>query len=508
MKKSIYIIVLFFAFPFAIYGQGKNHNWLLGYSSGLFDTTVITIRATFNFSGNQLTIIPDTFPMPFDAAQANISDENGNLLMVTNGCWIADATGNQMQNGGGLNPNSFTNQYCGATGGLPYSHSSVFLPFSNDTNKYILIHETGNWSYNAMASELYYTVIDKSLNSGLGAVVQKNQIAIQDSLTAGIGACKHANGRDWWVIILRDNSDIAYKLLVTSNGIESASTQHLNVPKHTGFNGQPQFSPDGSKFAYHYYSGVVDSINHSIRIFDFDRCTGNLTLKENFNRVDSLPGIGLSFSSNSKYLYYTTITKIFQLNTDTADIASTVTQVATYDNYCYPYNFLCTNFWFIYLAATGKMYIPSGSSVIDLTCINSPDSAGLGCNVQQHSIRTPCYFFRSNVHHPNYYLGPVLGSVCDSLSVGTAEYYQQIQNFQIFPNPLHDEGLKISYQLPQNLAGEFEVYDLNAKLQYHQYLPPWSSLQYINLPLLTNGMYQCVIRSGKSIVSKKLVVVR
>lgn len=28
--------------------------------------------------------------MPFRAAQANISDENGNLLMVTNGYWIAD----------------------------------------------------------------------------------------------------------------------------------------------------------------------------------------------------------------------------------------------------------------------------------------------------------------------------------------------------------------------------------------------------------------------------------
>jgi hypothetical protein len=137
--------------------------------------------------------------------------------------------------------------------------------------------------------------------------------------------------------------------------------------------------------------------------------------------------------------------------------------------------------------------------------MNYPDSAGTACDLQQHAIFLDMWNFRAVPNHPNYHLGPVIGSVCDSLSVGQEEYYSQIQNFQISPNPLKDGPLQIMYLLPQNQSGIFEVYDLNGKIIYQQKLPPWSSMQSISLPNLRAGLYSCVIRSGGSVVSKKLL---
>ena len=179
-------------------GQGLNHAFLLGYTTGL-DTNVTSRRAKLEFDSANVTLVPQNFKMAFRAAQANISDENGDLLASTNGCWIADATGDTMQNGSGLNPGQFTDDWCGQISGIPYVYSSVFIPWPGDSSKYFLFHQTGNYNLtNTMSSELYYSTIDITQNGGLGSVTQKNVIAVQDTLNAGITACKHANGRDWY----------------------------------------------------------------------------------------------------------------------------------------------------------------------------------------------------------------------------------------------------------------------------------------------------------------------
>ncbi|MBK7966398.1 MAG: hypothetical protein IPK10_14680 [Bacteroidetes bacterium] len=51
------------------------------------------LKRIFILPKTDYTLTPANFKMPFRAAQGNLSDENGNLLMVSNGCWIADATG-------------------------------------------------------------------------------------------------------------------------------------------------------------------------------------------------------------------------------------------------------------------------------------------------------------------------------------------------------------------------------------------------------------------------------
>ncbi len=140
--------------------------------------------------------------------------------------------------------------------------------------------------------------------------------------------------------------------------------------------------------------------------------------------------------------------------------------------------------------------------------MNYPDSAGVECDLQQHAIDLGSYLhLRAVPNHPNYNLGPVVGSVCDTLGVGITELTHYF-HFSIAPNPVSDGWTKLTYLLPQNNAGNLEVYSLIGQKVYSQTLPPWSTLQYVHLPELSNGVYTCVIKSEFERVGKKLVVMR
>src|SRR5436853_167121 len=83
---------------------------------------------------------------------------------------------------------------------------------------------------------------------------------------------KQGNGRDWWVVVQKHNTDVIFKFLLTPDGIQSISSQHLNVP-YAWYNSTALvFSPDGTKFSYNSYDSI--SKNSSLFFFDFDRCTG------------------------------------------------------------------------------------------------------------------------------------------------------------------------------------------------------------------------------------------
>ncbi len=148
-------------------------------------------------------------------------------------------------------------------------------------------------------------------------------------------------------------------------------------------------------------------------MFDFDRCSGIFSNPRVIDISDSLPGLGLAFSPDSKYLYACSIWRVFQINTDSAVMY--VDTVALWDGYSSPNPPLYTHFWLMYLAANGKIYISTDASTVDLHYINYPDNGSIACDVQQHALHLPCYVSRADVNHPNYYLGRLVGSPCDTL---------------------------------------------------------------------------------------------
>jgi hypothetical protein len=138
--------------------------------------------------------------------------------------------------------------------------------------------------------------------------------------------------------------------------------------------------------------------------------------------------------------------------------------------------------------------------------MNYSDSAGVACDVQQHNISLGMWNLRTVPNHPNYYLGPLTGSPCDTLT-NLYESTEHDFRFSVSPNPNNGE-FKIMYLLPQNQKGKLEVFDVNGRKVYEMNLPKWSTMQYVSLPArASSGVYNCVISSADKRVNKKIAVI-
>lgn len=498
--KKVHLVFLLLTFNQSLFAQGISNYWLFG-GNNISPPITTSKRSKIDFYTGNAVLTPDSFNMKFSETEGNISDASGNLLMSSNGIWIADASGDTMQNGSNLNPSVFTNGFKSI--GLTIPDANVFIPYPGDTSKFVLFHMTGNWD-TLPSTELYYSIVNLSLNNGLGAVILKNQQIIKAHLSTGIGACKHANGRDWWIIAVKDSSNIIYKILLTPQGVSAATAQVFpSLITYRYSNLQPKFSPDGRKFAFATKDFSTQASQTTVRLFNFDRCTGILSNQRNIAIPDTNPGAGTAFAPSSKYLYYATFKVLYQINSDTSNVQASLDSIAGYDNFSSggnPYLF-----WLLYLANDGKIYIPGNPNTTS-SFINYPDSAGIACDMNQHTLNFPSYILGTVPNHPNYYLGPVENSGCDTLSGIKNIFSNLLPSIKLSPNPSTDGVFAISYMLEQNKKGVFQLFDSNGRLVYEKELPPWSTFQQIEVPKLNNGIYSAKLRSGKSLLSSKLII--
>src|SRR5690606_29805251 len=117
---------------------------------------------------------------------------------------------------------------------------------------------------------------------------------------------------------------------------------------------------------------------------------------------------------NSKYLYGSSGRYLYQIDASSNQPDTTLTTVAVWDGFHCPNPPWSTLFFVMQLAQDGKIYSAPGSSTCAMHSIESPDSTGLACNVQQHSLILPSKNIGTLPNHPNYNLGPLIGSGCDT----------------------------------------------------------------------------------------------
>jgi hypothetical protein len=455
----------------------------------------------YNFFSGTLTQSYDSLEMEFNHTHANISDSLGNLLFYTNGYYLADATNDTMQNGSGLNPGAYANAF---SDGFGIPQGAVIIPKPSSNSIYYMFHGSadnypgGNGS---RSYQLYLTTIDMSLNGGLGAVTTKNVQIIIDTLNVGkIAATKHANGRDWWVMVHRVNSDKFYKLLVTPTAILGPYSQNIGSVRQWDA-GQAWFSPDGKRYAYYYVNGGLD-------IFDFDRCTATLS-----NAVHvSLPfengyNTGMAISPGSNALYVSNTQHVYQFDLNATNIAASQLTVATYDSFvsippncslCPP---LSTLFGLAALAPDGKIYITTGNSTVHMHTIDNPDIIGLSCNVNQHSVQLPAYYYNTLPNHPNYFLG--CDTSCTTCLVGITEKENEHIGIRAMPNPT--TGVFTLQFNVHPIAGELQVYDVMGNIVFKEYVAPWSQYKRGDISKLADGIYLCKLKWGYVEGSVKII---
>lgn len=469
--------------------QGLNNLWMGGFDS---DGPPPFGGIDLNFFTGDMEVFFMERDIGYYRTSTNITNAEGELLFSTNGAFVANALGDTMVNGSGLNPSWYTSQY---PEGLSIPQGVLIIPKPEDPDLYYLFHIPVDVWASVSALQFYYSVIDMSLDDGLGAVVAKNQVLFVDELNSGkISSVRHANGRDWWVFIHKLNSDLYYRILVTPSGFAVDGTQAIG-PVHPPDAGQVCFSPQGDRYAYFY---------ESLELLPFDRCTGMfdeplLVTGEQFE-----PGRGVAFSPNGRYLYISTVLDLYQFDTGADDIAASEVHIAHWDSTYSPFPPFAALFSNMQLAPDGKIYIGTGNGTDVLHVIHNPDEPGLACNMEQHGIQLERYFSNSLPNHPNYHLGPVDGSVCDSLGITVGVQEQDVVvAVRAYPNPSIGT-FNLSYAA-QPIRGVLEVRNTAGQLVLREPLLQWSTVHRVELQAAP-GMYHAQLRWGAVSTSTRLIL--
>jgi hypothetical protein len=461
--------------------QGINNHWLVGYDSEWGLPFGIS-RLDFN-SGSPI-ITYDSLEMEFRHTHANISDDQGNLLFYTNGIYIADATNDTMINGSGINPGGYANY---VPDGMLIPQGVLILKKPSSQNLFYLFHNTADdYPNSSISYRLYMSIVDMNNIGGLGSVIIKNFALINDSLNPGkITACKHANGRDWWIVCHRVNSNKYYKILFTPTGLPQVSSQNIGAIRLDDA-GQAKFSPDGNYFGYTYEQGGFD-------LFHFDRCNGMFTNIMNDTVFNPLGfNSGLEFSPNSQFVYVCNSEDIYQYDVTSPNVLATKTIVAVYDGFKNPPPFqLGTYLVWPQLAPDGKIYITTGNSTFFFHTIDDPDLPGMSCSVNQHSVQIPAFNFNTIPNHPNYFLGALTGSPCDTL-VGVGLNTLQEIKLSVAPNPVKD-FFTLSFPV-QDHEGTLEVINSLGEIVIQTSVSPWSQYKKLNLRNFPTGLYFCKMK--------------
>ena len=386
------------------YAQNHDYYWPMGYGSFSSDTTFG--RTVIDFNESPPLIYREDRELNFAATMASFCDSLGNLRFYTNGIRLMDDQHETVGNGDSLNTGPFAlSDYWS---GYRFFLSEIFVPLPDDPDSLLLVHISSypDDTLGVTGKKLHRTTIVQ--NNGNSYVASKNQPLLEDVTISSLTMVKHANGRDWWFFCGVESQNRYYSLLLTPEGITSVKEFELSPAFPFLYaSSNMTFSPDGSKMARYY-------ITNGVYIYDFDRCLGEFANPVFIPMPNTTLGGGVSISPNSRFLYIMSNVEVFQFDLWAGDIAASMDTVAVYDGFQSPFS---TRFFLSQLGPDGRVYINALSSVNVLHAIQYPDKKGKACEVRQHSVQLPTYNARTLPHFPNYRLGPLDGSPCDTLGL-------------------------------------------------------------------------------------------
>jgi hypothetical protein len=510
--KNLYLFV-FFIFVLSLNAQPsfdakRDFTWVMGSVYWTYDSTDL-IHLNFNTDSLELQYKQTkNVGQGLYQTNASICDTSGNLLFFSNGCVLVDSSSNFIDGADTINKGPRWSYHCNTpNAGYVIVNGCWILPVAENKFKVFYTDQINGYGH---TSGIRFATVTRDANSGYLQGYNPDTYLFQGDLTSQKrGFVRHGNGRDWWMINEAYDSHTYYISIIDSSENINNTEQSIFSefpPKIYHGGGQGCFSSNGGLYA------TIDARNQC-QIFDFDRCEGKLSnplvipLPLPYDSIGASTGIAIS--PNSRFLYLMTLLNIWQYDLTSPDIASSKIRVAQNDGWTYG----AVNFHLVFyqsqLGPDGKIYVfpPAGRSAFSV--IDQPDSLGLACKVLQHR-----YFFPDwgNVSQPprfpNFRLGPIVGSPCDTLTVST-KMPELTGKFILRPNPATTYSVADITVADYSEAMHLEVCALDGKLLGRYQVPPYASLQRIDTSLLPNGMYLVSLCSrGRVLKTEKLVVLR
>jgi hypothetical protein len=519
VKTTLTLLISFLIF-FAEISEAQKHdnNWLWGRQLHFQDSSQYYAgNAQGNFDNDSLYAFGKFRNMPFVDCAAYYSDEEGNLLFYTNGMQIRDTTGNLLQNGDSINFGwQWMQNYQAMVDGnyaYPFPRTALFIKHPTNDSVVLLIHENvGDTS--SYQSRLNLTLI-KRRASGSFSVVKKNYLLSNHPVALStLAACKHGNGRDWWILFAENNTNCIVELLLTPDSIMEYGTQCIGDTLSDGNGIKGTFSLDGTKYAN------SDTRIHGTNIFDFDRCSGHLSNPQHIKallKIDTINGsliatdhvINIELSPDGRLLYIMQHYKIYQFDLNSVQFPNDYDSIVlnSYIDTAIGITWPLSIFSSLY-GPDGILYITPGATQRYLHTINNPNGKGVLCDFREQSKLLPKIWSYTAPNIPNYRLGRWLGSACDTVYNGINPIYNQAASLRVYPNPATDE-VNCDYnwiEWEKYKTVKCRVINVAGQRVSELELPRYSSKQVINVKQLAQGIYTVeIVGDKKQLAVAKMV---
>lgn len=423
--RFIFITYLSLAVSDRLFSQQGNV-WYFGKNAGV------------NFNTNPPSALTDGQIYTLEGC-SSISDMNGNLLFYTDGSFVFNKNHQVMANGSGLR-GSYSTTQAALIVQKPGS-DSLFYVFTANSQA-----ENLNIGYN-------YSVIDMSLNLGLGDVIQKN-IFLYGPCTERLTAVRHANGVDVWIITNEFQTNNFKVYLLDCNGFNPnpvvSSVGLVLAVEDVRASGCVKVSPDNSLLAYTIVEPSVIDFFKCFQLFSFDNATGIISNPI----IIPTPGstYGAEFSPDGRLLYvgsakgFPEAREIFQYNITVLDSTAIVNSIYTIPT-------TSRSNTFLQIGPDNKIYKARHEETY-LAAINNPNVQGAGCNYEEDAISLssrecqiglPSFFgayLRNNSASINYTASADCSSISfngSTLITGPVNWYWDFGDgsFSTQQNPVH-----------------------------------------------------------------------
>lgn len=349
---------MLYVFPNISFCQKENAIWYFGGNQG----DMIQVGAGIDFnSGSPVTLTNSA--MPFTEGSAVQCDRNGNLMFYTNGQTIWNKSHSVMQNGTGL---------CGHWSS---QQSAIIIPFPSDTSLYYVFSNAGYPT--GGGGGLYYSVINSTLNGGLGAVTNTKCVSLLPSTGEGFAATWHSNTNDYWVVVSQNSTSVLFSFHISALGISPPVLSNLNINNKWCW--KIDFNNKGNMLTLLSEKNVA-GVSTARYISYFNQNTGLISTPF---YVDTTIGFsGACFSTDDNLIYYyggpTNLT-LYQCDLNAPDIPASKLQIKQFSSGIFPYLDMK-------LGPDGKIYCNKSFSADSIDRINFPNILGVGCAYESNAI--------------------------------------------------------------------------------------------------------------------------
>lgn len=305
-----------------------------------------------------------------------MSNAAGQLLFYSNGKQVMTAGNTVMPNGNGIlgNYTFGTNPIGSATQGV-----AIVPAIGNNSLYYLFTLDPSEFASAGMQTYMRYSVIDMSLNGGMGDVVagQKN-IVIDSGMGEKMIAVRGA-GCSVWVIAHKINAPEFHAFRVSATGVNTVPVVSVSGAPAAGGNPHAYYK----MIATSNDSLLVNTCINGTELHDFNKSTGVIS---NARTILTGPGelnYGAAFSPDDKKLYLTR----FGVRHGLAQYDLSLLPNMTAVNGSRILLDTLIDMYDARLGPDGKIYMMSGGGNINR--INSPNLPGTACGYTLSALFLP-----------------------------------------------------------------------------------------------------------------------